>query len=212
MRLKRIAASLVVVLVGLAVAACVQLHREGYRAYIIHTGSMTGTYNSGGLVIDRPVGTTPLRIGQTITYLHADVDSSDLITHRVVGLKHGTIQTKGDANKIRDTWNTRPDQVRGVVVRYLPDMGYVVYFLKHRTGDLSVVTGILTLILLWDLFFAGAGLTETTRRMSQVDDVPTEFPFSPAGAAGDLSPTYHQAFSRLRSGTASSRSAATTSA
>jgi signal peptidase I len=196
-KVRRMFVGLLVAVLGLGAAAAFQLHREGYRAYIIHTGSMTGTYDSGGLVIDRPVSSTGLHVGETITYLHPGVNVSELITHRVVGLKHGTIQTKGDANKIRDTWNTRPDQVRGIVVRYLPDMGYVAYFLQHRTGDLSVVTGLLALILLWDMFFAEGG--EALRRLPELDDLPAAFPAEPA-VAGDLSASYVQAFSRLRSG------------
>ena len=151
---RRVVNGLLVAVLAIGAGLGLYLHHEGYRAYIIHTGSMTGAYNSGGLVIDRPVGSSPLHVGQTITYLHGG-PSPELITHRVVGLKHGFIQTKGDANKIRDTWNTDSHEVRGVVVHYLPDMGYVVYYLSHRAGDLSVVTALLGLVLLWDLFFAG---------------------------------------------------------
>lgn len=150
LRARLITTGFLMVLIGSVAAIGMHLHKDGWRIYIIHTGSMTGTYNSGGLVIDKPV-TAPLHVGETITFLHSGL-SSDVITHRIVGLKHGTIQTKGDANKVRDTWNIRPDQVKGHVVGYLPYMGYVVYFLHHRTGDAAVVTAVIALFLLWELF------------------------------------------------------------
>lgn len=149
---RRIAIGLIVLVVAQVAAIGLQLHREGYSAYIVHTGSMTGTYNSGGLVIDKPVK-APLHVGEAITFRHSDL-STNLVTHRIVGLKGGTIQTKGDANKVRDTWKIRHNQVKGVVVHYLPDMGYVVYFLKHRSGIAAVMTGLIAVVLLWDLFFA----------------------------------------------------------
>jgi signal peptidase len=145
---------LMLMLLAVPAVLGLRLHREGWRAYIIHTGSMTGTYDSGGLVIDKPV-TSPLRVGQTITFLHSGL-SSDVVTHRIVGLKDGTIQTKGDANKVADTWDIRHNQVKGAVVQYLPHMGYVVYFLKHRSGDAAVMTGLLAMVLLWELFFETA--------------------------------------------------------
>lgn len=170
LRARSIATGLVVLLIGAIAAVGIHLHKDGWRFYIIHTGSMTGTYNSGGLVIDKPV-TSPLHVGETITFLHSGL-SSDVITHRIVGLKHGTIQTKGDANKVRDTWDIRPDQVKGHVVGYLPYMGYVVYFLHHRTGDAAVVTAIIALFLLWELFalpeLATAGALESELRQLPV--------------------------------------------
>jgi hypothetical protein len=89
--------------------------------------------------------------------------STDVVTHRIVGLKNGLIQTEDDANRNADTRNIRPDQVKGVVVHELPDVGYVVDFLKRRTGDAAVAIGLLAIILLWDLFFAASAKPEGPR-------------------------------------------------
>lgn len=148
---RRISIGLVVIIVGAAVAAGIQLHRSGYRAYIIHTGSMIGSYDPGDLVFDHPV-TSPVQVGQVITFQHSGL-SSDLVTHRVVRVKDGVIRTKGDANHIADTWKIRPDQVKGVVAASAPKLGYLVYFLKQRSGDAAVVTALFSFLLLWGLFF-----------------------------------------------------------
>ena len=142
------------VALGCVAAIGVHLYREGYRAYIVHTGSMTGTYNEGALVIDKPV-TAPIKVGEVITFLHSGL-SSDVVTHRVINLDGGTIQTKGDANPTPDTWHIRHNQVKGVVTASIPDGGYVAYFFKQRAGDAAAMTTVIALVLLWGLFFAPA--------------------------------------------------------
>mgnify|MGYP001506304805 CR=1 FL=1 len=41
----------------------------GYERYVITTGSMTGTYDAGSLVISKPVPVQDLKVGDVITYL-----------------------------------------------------------------------------------------------------------------------------------------------
>lgn len=141
-------------------------HHAGYRAYIVHTGSMNGTYNSGDLVFDRRAA-GPLHVGEVITFLHSGL-SSDVVTHRIVGLSGGTIQTKGDANPTADTWNIRYDQVQGVVQTSIPRAGYLVYFFQQRAGDAAAVTGAIALMLLYDLFFGSSAPPADTARPASV--------------------------------------------
>ena len=128
-------------------------HGRGYRAYIVHTGSMNGTYNSGDLVIDKPFKGA-LHVGEVITFLHSGL-SSDVVTHRIASLHDGTIQTKGDANPTKDAWNIRYGQVKGVVVASIPKGGFIVYFFKQPAGIAAAVTSVVALILLYGLFFSG---------------------------------------------------------
>lgn len=153
---RRLTIALVAVILGAAIAGGVQLHRAGYRAYIVHTGSMTGSYDTGALVIDKPTtATTPYHVGQVITYPHASPEGA-LVTHRIVSVKDGIIRTKGDANKVADTWTTNPGQVKGVVVASIPKGGFVVYFFKQPAGVAAAVTGVIALMLLYGLFFGGS--------------------------------------------------------
>jgi signal peptidase len=142
-------ALLAVVLAGVA-GIGVHFWERGYRVYVIHTGSMMPTFNPGGVVIDRPAGR--LHVGEPITFLHSGL-SSDLVTHRVKTIHSGYLTTKGDANRTADPWQIRPDQVRGAVSSYVPDLGYVLIFFKQPSGVAAVMTGALAIILLWGLFF-----------------------------------------------------------
>lgn len=134
----------------LAVVLGVVAWQEGYRVYVIHTGSMTPTYNPGDIVIDRPPN--GIRIGQVITFHHSDL-TTDVVTHRIVFVDGNLIHTKGDGNRTADVWRIRPDQVRGVVTASVPDAGYVLVFFRQATGAASVVLALVALALLWNLFF-----------------------------------------------------------
>lgn len=190
---RRITIGLLVVMLGAAVAAGVQLHRAGYRAYIVHTGSMTGSYDTGDLVFDKPGSpTTRYHVGQVISYPHASPEGA-LVTHRIVSVQDGVIRTKGDANKVADTWTTRPDQVKGVVTASLPKGGYAVYFFKQPAGDAAAMTGVLALILLYGLFFGSSSEVKSPARRAEDSGGDTECDL-------DSLPPFAQAIERLRRG------------
>jgi signal peptidase I len=122
---------------------------EGYRAYAVKTGSMTPTYPTGALVVDRPAdGRTP-QVGQIITFRTTD----GLVTHRVHGLKDDGIETKGDANRTPDAWTTPTRHVMGVVSWGAAYLGYVFVFFQQPTGALSLMLLTLSLYLAWTVFF-----------------------------------------------------------
>jgi signal peptidase I len=125
---------------------------HGHRVYVVHTGSMEPTYMPGDVVIDGPAPTT-LHRGEAITFRHSDL-TTDVVTHRVADvLPNGLIETKGDANPTKDAWQIRPDQVQGKVVTKVAKLGYLIVFLKQPAGIGSLATAVLTIVLLWGLFF-----------------------------------------------------------
>jgi signal peptidase I len=138
----------VVVLAGAAL-----LVHDGYRVYVVHTGSMIPAYNPGDVVVDSPA--TALRPGEVITFFHSGL-SNDLVTHRITGLSKGVIHTKGDANATADVWDIRPDQVQGSVVTSVPYVGYALVYLKQPLGFASLLTVAGGLLLLWQLFFSSS--------------------------------------------------------
>ena len=95
------------VLFGLAAVMIVPA-TLGYHRYVIQTGSMTGTYDPGSIVYDRPVPTASLRVGDPITYAPPPGASlHKLVTHRIYRIATApdgrrVFQTKGDFNKLPD--------------------------------------------------------------------------------------------------------------
>jgi signal peptidase I len=142
-----------------AVGTAVTLYAQGYRVWVVHTGSMEPTYLPGDVIIDRPPN-GQVHAGQVITFRHSDL-TTDVVTHRVTDVtKAGLIHTKGDANRTADVWDIRPDQVQGSVMFKIKSLGYVLVFLQQPAGIAAMATLTFALVLLWQLFFNEAD-TET---------------------------------------------------
>jgi signal peptidase len=124
---------------------------QGYRPYVVYTGSMIPTHRPGDLVVDAP-SRSSYGVGDVITFRHSDL-TTDVVTHRIVAITADGITTKGDANRTPDAWTIRPDQVQGRVVQNLPDLGYLAVYLQQPAGIGSLATAALAVILLWGLFF-----------------------------------------------------------
>ena len=134
----------------------------GYQRYVILTGSMTGTYDRGSVVFDRPVPTSSLKMGDPITYSPPHgYTSQQRVTHRIWWIGRGpngerVYRTKGDANKHPDAWKFTLDQaIQDRVFFHLPDVGYVFIVLSLRAfrialiGLPAIVIGLFILRGLW---------------------------------------------------------------
>lgn len=161
-RLRHVAFGLATLLALAVIGTASALYAQGYRAYVVHTGSMSPTYRPGSLVIDRPASGHYHR-GEVITFRH-EQGSDDLVTHRIVGVTPAGIHTKGDANRTPDVWTIPTDQVQGSVLAGLPFMGYLMVYLQQPRGDASVATVSFALVLLWGLFFAPRPTSDDLRR------------------------------------------------
>jgi signal peptidase len=103
----------------------------GMHHYVILTGSMTGTYDRGSIIFDRPVPTDELSVGDAITYSPPPGQTAhSQVTHRIYRLTRGrdgnrVYQTKGDANIIPDPWKFRlPQPTQDKVIFHVPYAGF----------------------------------------------------------------------------------------
>src|SRR4051794_33550202 len=78
--------------IGVALAAIVFVPSVlGYGRYVVTGDSMSGTYDRGSLVFDRPVPTKSLRVGDVITYRPPpDAGPRGLVTHRIAWIGRGS--------------------------------------------------------------------------------------------------------------------------
>ena len=111
----------------------------GWQRYVIVSGSMTGTYDRGSLVLDEVVPTASLRVGDVITYRPpSGASAHDVVTHRIVAIARGrggerVYRTKGDANSVADPWTFTLPRPRQAMVRVgVPYGGFAVAALSSR--------------------------------------------------------------------------------
>jgi len=105
----------------------------GIRSYIVVTGSMEPVLPTGSVVftVHRP----PYIVGQIITFNRGSIT----VTHRVVGIKDGKYQTKGDANSDSDPQLVNANDVLGTDFLTVPYLGKFVNFIKTVPGFLLVI-------------------------------------------------------------------------
>jgi signal peptidase len=125
----------------------------GFQRYVILTGSMTGTYDRGSIVYDRPIPTSELKVGDPITYSPPPgFTSQTRVTHRIWSITRGPegqriYRTKGDANRHPDAWQFTLNQpTQDVVVFHVPEVGYVFTLLSLREFRI-VLVGLPALII-----------------------------------------------------------------
>jgi signal peptidase len=130
MRIVSRLAGMAVCLAAVAIAATLLVPAAlGFQRYVVVSGSMTGTYDQGSLIFDKPVPVRSLKVGDVITYRpprHAQP-----VTHRIVwrGVDRNgrtAFRTKGDANQTPDHWRFTPNTTELPRVEFgLPKVGYV---------------------------------------------------------------------------------------
>jgi signal peptidase len=143
----------------------------GYGRYVITGPSMTGTYDKGSIVFEKPVAVADLRVGDVITYLPpADAGVPNLVTHRIVAIEPAqgggkVLTTQGDANADPDPWHFRlVDAVQPVVRFDVPHAGWVFIGLADREIRMLLIGGPATVIALLALAELVGGVRETRRR------------------------------------------------
>jgi signal peptidase I len=177
---------LLLVLTGVAVLVVLPRATHG-TALSVLTGSMSPDIPVGSLVLDRPVDTRSLHVGDIATYQEAPGENI-YITHRIVAINTtptGTTFTfKGDANRGPDVNAVPAAAVRGKVWFHVPYLGTVRDTLESGGGRMLV----LALVV-----FGLAGYAVSQLRSALRKDGDTGAPLTlafPLDAFGDVDPTF----------------------
>jgi len=100
----------------------------GVRTYTVLTGSMVPQIPVLSMVLSVPQPS--YQIGNIITFNRGSIT----VTHRIVGMKNGEFQTRGDANSIADPELVPHSMVIGKDVLIVPYIGKFTEFLKTVPG------------------------------------------------------------------------------
>jgi signal peptidase len=133
----------------------------GYERYVITGGSMSGTFEKGSVVFEKPIPVTHLAVGDIITYQPpASSGLADLVSHRLIKITHhknGTVvyHTKGDANPAPDPWTFQLNAAtQPVEAAHVPMVGYLFLAMSERDTRMLVIgtpAGIIALYSLVEL-------------------------------------------------------------
>ncbi|GAA6526953.1 signal peptidase I [Intrasporangium sp. DVR] len=147
----------------------------GYERYVITGGSMSGTFEKGALVLERPVAVAELQVGDVITYVPpASSGVSTLVTHRITEITSSetgqpVLRTKGDANADVDPWTFSLNAPTQPVVEVaVPHVGWALIALADRQARMLVIgipASLVALYSLGQLFLA----VRPARRRGQLD-------------------------------------------
>jgi signal peptidase I len=142
-RVGRIASGAAFAVAAVAAALILLPAALGWQRYAIVSGSMTGTYDRGSLVIDDVVPVADLEVGDVITYTPPAGDH--LVTHRIAWIGRDAqgrrlFRTKGDANPVADPWTFRLDRPKQARVLFgVPYVGFALAALGRRDVRMALI-------------------------------------------------------------------------
>ena len=113
----------------------------GHQIYVVLSGSMSPTFNTGSIVVVSMTEASSIEKGDIITYIDPE-DSNVIVTHRVRGINTEpslSFTTRGDANDADDLYKVPAENLIGRVRYFVPYVGYVVSFSQTREGVLSLI-------------------------------------------------------------------------
>ena len=164
------ATSTAVLLVILFCAAWIAPSLFGFSRYVITGPSMTGTYDRGSVVFEKPVPVEDLKVGDVITYTPpADSGVTWLVTHRIVDIQPAEgggllFTTKGDHNPDPDPWHFKLLSSEQPVVQFgVPHAGWAFIALADRDVRMVVIGGPAALVALMALGELVGALRERRR-------------------------------------------------
>jgi signal peptidase I len=142
-----------------------------YRTLTVLSGSMRPTFNPGDVIVVRPEPLRDIRVGQVVSFT-IPTAGHELVTHRIIRvLKAGNepvVQTRGDANNIRDPWTaTLHGKQAWRLSLVIPRAGYLLVFLRdplvHKIA-IFVAPALLALLGIAQVW--GLSLPRRTRRIT----------------------------------------------
>lgn len=115
----------VAVIAALLLTAAVMFLSAGGRWFVVETPSMGEAAPVGTLVLDLPVDTSTLRVGEIVSF-ETSANPDVVYTHRIVSIDaDGGLHTRGDVNGATDPWTLTQADVIGTPALLVPRIGWL---------------------------------------------------------------------------------------
>ena len=124
-----------------------EVYIMGYKPYIVKTGSMEPEIETNGFIIVKKGKFDEVQIGDIINYKIDDANLS--ICHRVVSKNDdGTFTTKGDNNKVEDSWKIGEKEYVGTVKYKINWLGKVITNIQNNFKYYSIIALIIIIAVI----------------------------------------------------------------
>lgn len=118
----------------------------GIEPMIVLSGSMEPTYHVGSMLYVKDVKQDEIKEGTPITFY---IDETTLVTHRVITVNDDqTYITQGDANEVADGAPVKYENIVGVPVLNIPQLGYLADKLSSTPGKIIYITIVIVVVIL----------------------------------------------------------------
>lgn len=131
----------------------------GYTVGSVQSGSMSGTFEKGDIIISELVDGEEVKEGDVISFWYKDPQAEQIIvvTHRVIDLREdGKIVTQGDVANQNNSVDKIEVIAKGdVISRYsfkIPYVGAVLDFINTSTGFFVCILIPVFLFLFWQIY------------------------------------------------------------
>ena len=132
----------------------------GYTVGSVQSGSMSGTFEKGDIIISKQIDGDEVKEGDIISFFYRDPQADQIIvvTHRVIELRNdGKIVTQGDvANAANSVDKTEVISKGDVISRYdgfkIPYVGAVIDYINTSQGFFVCILIPVFLFLFWQIY------------------------------------------------------------
>lgn len=123
----------------------------GYKPFIVLSGSMEPTINTGDIAIIKKCASEELKEGDIIAFR----SGKSVITHRIIEIKKNeneiNLITKGDNNNSEDRYPIDLEAVEGIFVYRIPKLGNFAMFLQTTLGTVIFISIPFILFIIFDI-------------------------------------------------------------
>ena len=146
-KIVHILANFIYVLITVYLVICIPMI-FGHTPVVVLSGSMEPTYKVGSVIYYKKISEKELKKEDVITFNVND----KTVSHRIVSIDNGLIETKGDANNTSDVHKIRYKNIKGKVGNI--SIPYIGYYIKIVNDNLTLVVIVTVIILVSEFLFS----------------------------------------------------------
>ena len=162
-KIVHILANIIYILITIYLVVCIPMI-FGHTPVVVLSGSMEPTYKVGSVIYYKKISEKELKVEDVITFNVND----KTISHRIVSIDNGLIETKGDANNTSDVHKIRYKNIKGKVGNI--SIPYIGYYIKIVNDNLTLVVIVTVIILVSEFLFSNTEDLNINNRRSKENE------------------------------------------